>query len=221
VRRADLPISVTAFASRNAGTLPVKLVIAIEPVRPEAPLLSAVVSVVSAEGEVAGQWTARRADLERAPLVTAVLVAPGAYRVRAAVTDESGRGGMAEYRVSAVLEKGTVVTISDIALGISTPAGFAPRMVFGDEPEATAYLEVYDAPPGSTLSAVFELASSPDGPAIASFPGRISPNAGAHMVIGALPLASVPPGDTLVRARIRVDGEEAGVVRRTLRKAGR
>jgi hypothetical protein len=220
VTRADLPIRVTAFASRNAGTLPVKLVIAVEPVTPGAPLLSAVVSVVSAEGEVSGQWTARRADLERSPLVTAVPVAPGAYRVRAAVTDEAGRGGMAEYRVSAVLDKGTVVTISDMALGIATQTGFTPRLVFSDEPEATAYLEVYDAPPNATLSVVFELASSPDGPALGSFAGRVSPNQGTHMAIGALPLAQVPPGDTLVRARIRVDGQEAAVVSRTLRKSG-
>ena len=219
--RADLPIRVTAFASRNAGALPVKLVIAAEPVTPGAPLLSAVVSVVSVDGEVAGQWTARRADLERTPLVTAVPVAPGVYRVRAAVTDEAGRGGMAEYRVSAVLEKGTTVTISDMALGIATQAGFTPRLVFGDEPEATAYLEVYDAPGSATVSAVFELASTPDGPALGSFPGRISANGGTHMVIGGLPLASVPPGDTLVRARITIDGAEAGIVTRTLRKSAR
>lgn len=221
VTRADLPIRVTAFASRNAGTLPVKLVIAVEPVTPGAPLLSAVVSVVSVEGEVAGQWTARRADLERSPLVTAVPVAPGEYRVRAAITDETGRAGMAEYRVSAVLEAGTVVTISDMALGTATQAGFTPRLVFSDEPEATAYLEVYDLPANATLSVAFELASSPDGPALGSFAGRVSPNDDAHMVIGTLPLASVPPGDTLVRARILVDGKEAAVVSRTLRRSPR
>ena len=221
VSRADLPIRVTAFASRNPGTLPVRLVIAVEPVEPEAPLLSAVVSVVSVEGEIAGQWTARRADLARTPLVTAVPVAPGEYRVRAAVTDENGRGGMAEYRVSALLEKGTGVTVSDMALGISTQGGFTPRMMFDDEPEATAYLEVYDAPANAALSVVFELASSVDGPATASFPARISANNGAHTVVGALPLASVPSGDTVVRARIRVEGTDAGTVTRTLRKSAR
>jgi hypothetical protein len=221
VSRADLPIRVTAFASRNAGTLPVRLVIAVEPLEPEAPLLSAIVSVVSVDGEVAGQWTARRADLERTPLVTAVPVAPGEYRVRAAVTDENGRGGMAEYRVSAVLAKGTGVTFSDMALGIATPAGFTPRMMFDDEPEATAYLEIYDVPANAALSVVFELTSSADGPAAASFPARISANNGAHTVIGALPLGPVPPGDTVVRARILVDGRDAGIVSRTLRKSAR
>jgi hypothetical protein len=109
----------------------------------------------------------------------------------------------------------------DGELGISTQAGFTPRMVFGEEPEATAYLEIYDAPASRTLSVVFELAASGDGHPTASFPGSISANNGAHLVVGTLPLAAVAPGDTLVRARVRVDGKDAGVVSRTLRKAAR
>jgi len=221
VTRADLPIRVTAFASRNAGTLPVKLVIAVEPVAPGAPLLSAVVSVVSVEGEVAGQWTARRADLERTPLVTAVPVARGDYRVRAALTDERGRGGMAEFVASGVLTTGAGVTLSAMALGVSTADGFSPRLLFTGEPDAVGYLEVYDAPPGASISATFELAAEPDGPAAVSTPGQVTARDGVHLVTASLPLVSVPPGDTLVRARITIAGAEAGIVTRTLRKATR
>lgn len=219
--RADLPIRVTAFASRNTGTLPVKLVIVLEPVDTSATLLSAVMSVVGADGEVAGQWTAGGADLQRRPLVTAVPVARGDYRVRAALTDEAGRGGMAEYVASAVLTTGAGATLSAMALGVSTAEGFSPRLLFTDEPEAVGYLEVYDAPPGASISAAFELAAGPDGQAPVSTPGQVTARDGVHLVTGSVPPMSVPPGDALVRATIRIDGAEAGIVTRTLRKTTR
>jgi hypothetical protein len=216
--RSDRPIRLTAFASRNAGTLPVKLVVVIEPVEAKPTLLSAIVAVVNAEGEVVGQWTARRPDLERAPLVTAIPVAPGAYRVRAAVTDEAGRGGMAEYAADAVLSSSAGVTLSAMALGVSASGAFTPRLLFTSEPEATAYLELYDVPAGAAVAATFELAAAPGGPATASVSGTVIPGNGVHMVTATLPLTSLQAGDTLVRAVVRVNGADVGTVVRTLRR---
>lgn len=217
--RADLPLRVTAFASRNAGPQPLKLVVVVEPGETIAPLYSAVVSVASADGEIAGQWTARRNDLLRLPLVTAVPVAEGKYRVRAAATDEKGRGGVAEYEVTAALEGAGPTKLSAVALGVNTPDGFAPRLLFTKEPEATAYLEIYDAPAYGQVNVTFELAPSAEGPALATVPGRVSGSGGTRMAVGALPLGSVSAGDTLVRARVMVNGTPAGTVVRTLRKA--
>lgn len=70
------------------------------------------------------------------------------------------------------------------------------------------------------MTATFELAATADGPAIMSAAGTVSPSNGTHIATGAIPLARVAPGDTLVRARILVDGMPAGAVVRTLRKAG-
>ncbi|HEY0875199.1 MAG TPA: VWA domain-containing protein, partial [Vicinamibacterales bacterium] len=144
--RADLPLRVTAFASRNAGPQPLKLVVVVEPGDPNVPLYSTMVTVTAADGEIAGHWTARRNDLLRLPLVAAVPVNEGPYRVRAAAADEKGRGGVAEYEVTAALEGAGSVKLSALALGVSTPDGFAPRLLFTSEPETTAYLEIYDAP---------------------------------------------------------------------------
>lgn len=215
--RSDLPLRVAAFASRNAGPQPLKLVVVVEPGDVK-PLLSAVVSVVGADGEVAGQWTARRADLSRPPLVTAVPVNAGAYRVRAAAVDEDGRGGVAEYHVNANLGGHGPVKLSAIALGITTPNGFSPRLEFGSEAAAIAYLEVYDVPASASVSVVFEAAKTPEGPAGLSVPGRISGSAGVQMVTASLPLADLPAGDTVVRARVTVDGGLAGTVVRVLRR---
>ena len=219
--RADLPIRLTAFASRHAGALPLKLVVVIEPADIISPLYSATVSVVGANGDVAGQWTARRNDLVRLPLVTAVPVAPGDYLVRAAAADEKGRGGVAEYEVTAALAGTGEVELSALALGVRSADGFSPKLLFGEEPEATAYLEVYDAPSNVPVSVVFEIASTPEGAAIASAPGQVTASGGIHMAVGSLPLASVPAGDSIVRARVTVAGVLAGVVTRTLRKSAR
>jgi hypothetical protein len=218
--RADLPLRVTAFASRNAGPQPLKLVVVVEPGETSAPLYSAVVSVTAADGEIAGQWTARRNDLLRLPLVTAVPVDEGRYRVRAAATDEKGRGGVAEYEVTAALEGTGSVKLSAVALGVSAPGGFAPRLLFTREAEAIAYLEIYDAPADAQVSVTFELAPGAEGPATASVAGNVSGSGATRMAIGTMPLGSVPAGDTLVRARVTVNGAPAGTVVRTLRKAG-
>jgi hypothetical protein len=215
----DLPVRVAAYASRHDGPLPAKLVVVIEPVDRAARLTEAMVALVGADGEVAGQWTARRGDLERTPVVAAVPVAAGTYRVRAAAVDEGGRGGTAEYDVTAAAGGGGVA-LSGMILGVSGAGGFSPRLLFGAEPAATAYFEIYGVPPSALVSATFELASSSEGPPIASVPGILSAGSMGRMVTASLPLDAVSPGDTLVRARVTIDGARAGEVVRTLRKAG-
>jgi hypothetical protein len=217
--RSDLPLRVAAYASRHDGPLPAKLVVVVEPVARDARLTEAMLAVVGADGDVVGQWTARRSDLERVPMIAAVPVAPGTYRVRAAALDDAGRGGTAEYETSAALAGAGPVKMSALVLGVTGDAGLVPRLVFSTEPAATAYLEVYDAPPSAAVSVTVELASSLTGPAIASAAGKVSAGRLGRMVTASLPVAGLPAGDTLVRARVTVDGVEAGQVLSTLRKA--
>ena len=215
--RADLPLRVAAFTSRNTGPQSYKLVVVVE--RADAKtLLSAVVSVVGSDGEVAGQWTARRADLARSPLVTAVPVNEGAYRVLAAAVDEDGRGGVAEYLVNAALAGSGPVKLSDIAVGVSTAGGFSPRLQFGAEAEAVAYLEVYDVPAAGQVSVTFEAAATADGTPFSTVPGQVSGSSRLRIVTARLPLADLPVGDTFIRARVTVDDQLAGTVVRMLRK---
>lgn len=219
--RADLPLRVAAFPSRNVGPLPVKLVVVVEPGGAGGPLTEAMISVVGADGEVAGQWTARRDDLTRTPMIAAIPVTPGTYRVRAAAVDQGGRGGMAEYELAATLAGSGPVTMSAMVLGTAAQSGFSPRLLFGAEPTASAYMEIYGAPPSAAISVVFELSSSLEGAPVASIPGEVAGAAAGHMVTASIPLGSLPDGDTVVRARITVDGTAAGQVVRTLRKSSR
>ncbi|HJR60286.1 MAG TPA: hypothetical protein VJ813_12825 [Vicinamibacterales bacterium] len=219
--RADFPIRVGAFPSRNDGALPVKLVVVIEPVLPGTKLAEAMLSVTSSGGEVAGQWTARPGDLARVPVIAAVPVAGGSYRLRVAAVDERGRGGTAEYELDGSLAGSGAIRMSAIVLGTTAAGGFSPRLLFGAEPAASVYMEIYGAPASAAISAVFELASSADGAPVASIPGQVAPAAAGHMVTASIPLGPLPAGDTLVRARVTVDGTPAGSAVRTLRKSSR
>lgn len=221
ISRADLPLRVTAFPSRNDNeSMPLKLVVIVEPGDPGVPLYSAMLVVTAADGGIAGQWTARRTDLQRPPLVAAVPVNEGVYRIRAAAVDEKGRGGIAEYTVSAALAGDGPVKLSALALGVNSPNGFVPRLLFSKEPEAMAYLEIYGVPADAQVSVSFELAPDADAPATASVAGSVRGSGSARYATGLLPLGSVPSGDTLVRARVMVNGAPTGTVVRTLRKAG-
>jgi hypothetical protein len=165
--------------------------------------------------------TARRIvkSFASTPVLAALPVPAGAYRLRIAAVDEAGRGGALDMDVRARLPRGEAVALSGIILATERSGAMAPRLVFSAEPAATAYLELYGAPAGS-LSARFELAQSETGPAIAAVPAQIGPPnaAGDRSVSASLPLGSLPVGDMMVRALIEVDGRLIAQVGRTLRK---
>ena len=65
-----------------------------------------------------------------------------------------------------------------------------------------------------------EIAPSADGPALVASAGRVQPtdDAARRLAIAPLAIASLAPGDYLVRAIVNIDGRPAGTVYRTLRK---
>lgn len=218
-RRGDLPMRVSAFASKNEGARPAKLLVVVEPEEPDTKLAEAIVSLVASTGEVAGQWTARPNDLSRLPLMAALPVMPGTYRVRVAAVDERGRAGLAEYTTETLQGSGDV-KMSGLVLGVSPNGEFTPKLLFRDEPAAVAYLEVYHARPSADVDVTLELASTLDGPAFRTIPAQISAGQ-TQTAIAQIPLSALPPGDTLIRATVTVDGTPAGRTVRTLRKSAR
>jgi hypothetical protein len=217
-RRADLPMRVAAFSSKNEGPRSTKLLVVVEPGDTAVKLSEVIISVVTSSGEVAGQWTARPADLARMPLMAAMPVVPGTYRVRVAAVDERNRAGVAEY-VADTLQGTGEVKMSGLVLGVSPSGQFTPKLLFTNEPTAVAYLEIYNARPTANVHVTLELASSPDGPAVAKIPAQMSAGQ-THTAVGQIPLGSLPAGDTLVRAVVTVDGAPVGQTVRTLRKSG-
>jgi hypothetical protein len=213
----DLPLRVAAFSSREAGDK-LKIVAIGEPIEPGVKVAAASLGVYDAKGRLTSQSTAQADALGRMPLMFASVVAPGPYRVRLAATDASGRSGTADYDVEADLVTAGALKVSAILLGVDA-GGFKPVLEFKDEPAAVATFEVYGKP-GTSLPLRIELAATPDGPALQQVPpsGSGTKDPDRFVVSGVLQIASLAPGDYVVRAIVGAPDSGEGRVFRTLRK---
>jgi hypothetical protein len=214
----DLPLRVAAFPSRDAAEK-VKVVALGELVDPSAKLTGAVVGVYDAKGKLVAQSTAPSDALATMPLMFAVVVPPGPYRVRLAATDGSGRSGTADCDVTAELVSAGALKLSSLLLG-SDAGGFKPLLQFKDEPSAMATFELYGKPPAQ-LPLKLELAATADGPALlqAAPAGSGTKDTDRFIVSGVFPIATLAPGDYVVRATVGTpDSGGEGRVVRTLRK---
>jgi hypothetical protein len=172
------------------------------------------------DGKGVTSWSAQAADLQRSPIVGAMGVAPGSYRMRVAAIDSNGRTGTVDHDVDVELARTGALKISSILLGLSRSGAFVPRMQFTTEPVVIGYVEMAGAPAGAKVAATLELADTPNAPAKISVPLTIEAGAGGRYVAkGALPIGALPPGDYSVRAIVALDDHPPTRVVRTLRKA--
>lgn len=217
-RFRTLPLRAMAFASRGADASELKVVAIAEPMDPSVRFTSAAMGLVDSRGKMSKQWTANKDDLKSGMLVSAFPVPPGAYRLRVAAIDSNGRHGTVEYPFTADLTTAGNLKLSAIALGVSRDGSFQPKMIFGAEPAAIAYLEVYGRSPAPVVR--LELAESEEGPALVSAPARLTETEDPErrVAVGALPLTGIFPGDYLVRVVITNDGRPVARATRTLRK---
>lgn len=214
---ADLPLRVAGFAMRGQDGK-VKVIGVAETADPTAVLATAAMALVDSAGRVVGQATP--SDAAEIPLATAMLVAPGKYRLRVAATDTTGRYGTADVEVDAGLTEVGPLKLGALTLGLSRHGGLTPRLEFGAEPLAIGSFEIYDAPEsGMRLSAVLDVARTPDGPAIVSSRLAIERGEDDRLVAtGAIPIGALPAGDYVVRGIVSIEGGASGKVMRTLRK---
>ena len=84
-------------------------------------------------------------------------------------------------------------------------------------------MNLYGGSPGAPVSALLELAMTPNGPAPLAMPLAIAPTdtPNRYRATGALPIGQLPDGDFVVRAIVGIEGQPAGRVVRTLRKVVR
>ena len=213
---SDLPLRAAAFSSVGTDGK-VKVVALAESVDPAALFSTVSAALVDSAGRVAAQWTA--ADPTEIPLSGAMLVDAGAYRLRVAATDKTGRGGAADFEVDARLTPAGPLQLSSLVLGVSRGGTFVPRLQFAREPVALATLEFTGQPSGQRLTIGLEIARTVDGPALISTPLAVERLGDDHYAAtGAVPIGALPPGDYVVRAVVTVEGQAPVRVTRTLRK---
>jgi VWFA-related protein len=216
----DLPLRAAAYAALEPDGRTLRVVTLAEPVEPGVKLASAVAALYDSDGKVASSWAATPEELQRSPLIGAMPAAPGAYRLRVAAIDATGRSGTADYELEAEIVQTGPLKLSSLILGLSREGRFMPRLQFGSEPVALAYLEMYGASAGTKISSALEIARTMNGPALVAVPFAIE-TAGEqrYVATGALPIGALPPGDYVVRALVGIEGQAMTRVVRTLRKA--
>ncbi|HEX7780055.1 MAG TPA: hypothetical protein VF424_12475, partial [Vicinamibacterales bacterium] len=215
----DLPLRAAGFPSLNSPDGKLKIVIYAETIDPAVKITAAAAGLFDAQDRLVDIWNAEESDLGGNTLLAARAVDPGKYRLRLAVRDAAGRGGTADYEVSAELVTAGSLKLSSMVLGLARDK-FVPRLQFSNEPVATAYLELYGGTPGDRISAIVEVAQNVDSPAMVATPLIIEASGedGRYLATGAVPIGALPAGDFVVRAVVGIEGQPAGRVLRTLRK---
>jgi hypothetical protein len=216
----DLPLRGIGYVSHNPEDGKLKVVCLMESTEASVQLTAASAGLFDGDGRLVAQWTADAKALTGPTVMGALVVAkPGTYRLRVAATDAGGRSGSADYEIAADVPAVGPLKISSLVLGLSR-GGFVPRMLFGAEPVALGYLDIYGKADGA-ITASAEIARSIEGPALsAAIPGAVRPVAGEERAMAtiALPIGALPPGDYVVRVTIAAPGHPPARVVRTLRK---
>jgi hypothetical protein len=216
----DLPLRGTGYVSPNPEDGQLKIVCVMEPIEPSVQLTAAAAGLFDQAGRLVAQWSADASSLASGMVMGAVVVSKaGTYRLRVAATDGTGRSGSADSEVVAQVVSIGPLKISSLVLGVSR-GGFVPRLLFGSEPVALGYLDIYGKV-DAALTAAAEIAGSVDGPALGpSVPAAIRPGAAGDRATAtvALPIGALPPGDYVVRVTVSAPGQPPARIVRTLRK---
>lgn len=219
----DLPLRITGYASREPGSPLVRVVSMFDSPDPSAALNEAMVALFDEAGRMVASQQLSGAALVESPVISALAVPPGNYRLRVAAVEAAGRRGTADYTLGAELAVAGPLRVSALVLGLSRGGQFSPRLEFGPEATSMAHVEIYGAAAGDAVGAVFELARSANGPALLTLPGVFSGTmeADRFVVSAALPIGALAPGDYVVRVTVAAEGKAGGRVLRTLRKLSR
>jgi VWFA-related protein len=223
----DLSLRSAGFTARYQTSGKMQIVAVFEPDDPLVTLTSAMAGLFDASGKLVHSWIAQPADLAKTPVTAALVAAPGKYRLRVAATDKSGRSGATDWDIDATLTSAGTLKMSSLLLGKTKDGMFMPKLQFTDEATVIAYLELYSqrTPEDRPVVVVFQVAKSPDGPALLEQPAAVDEtrDLDRFIVEAAIPLGALEPGDYVVRAMNGngVEGEPLARVMRTLRKTAK
>ncbi len=215
----EVPIRAAGFVSRQPGAKEMKVVALFEPEDPAAKLTAAIVALFDDKGNLKAQWTAQAAELGRSPIVAALTAAPGKYRMRVAASDSAGKAGTTDYPLAVELPDAPPVKLSTMLLGVGQ-GGFSPKLAFtAADAAAIGFIEIYGVSKDAKVETTFEIIK-PDGEVMGNGQGTVGAGPGddARIAYGGFGIATLEPGDYTMRVTISVDGKQAGVASRTLRK---
>lgn len=217
----DLPMRAVAYASRGAGGRMTVIALA-EPADAGTKVTAAAVGLIDGTGRLVAQATAGDKELATSPLTIATVAPPGTYRLRYALVDGAGRSGAVDYELVADLVSAGSLKLGSLMIGALRNNAMTMAVQFRDEEKLVGYLEMYGQLTGQ-VSARMEIAASLDGPAIATVqPGGSGTSEPDRFILTAeIPIASLSPGDYVVRAFVSMAGQPEGKVIKSFRKIAR
>jgi 5-hydroxyisourate hydrolase-like protein (transthyretin family) len=217
----DLPLRAVGYASRGASGRMTVIALG-ESADPAAKITAATVALVDQAGKLVAQTTAGEKELAQSPIVIATAVPPGTYRLRFAAVDATGRAGAADYPLMADFTAAGPLKLGSLMVGSLRNNSMTMALQFRDEEKVVGYLEMYGQITGQ-VKARMEVAATPDGPAIATVqPGGAGTSEPDRFILTAeIPIASLAPGDYVLRAILSMADQPEGKVMKTFRKAAR
>jgi hypothetical protein len=217
---STLALRSSGFVSRQPGSQDLKVTVLFEPTVPGTKLSAGVVGLYDQKGTLKAQWSAQGSELTRSPILAALTILPGEYRMRVAATTADGKAGTTDTEISAQLADIGPLKAGQMLVG-GNPASFSPKLEFTSQDAAlVGVFEVYGVTADHKVEVTFELAKDTTGPSLGSTRGTVGkgPGPDARLVFGGFGLAPLEPGDYVLRAAVSVDGAQVGRILRTIRK---
>jgi VWFA-related protein len=226
---ADLPLNLSVYTVRQDDPSAVKLIILMEAATGGLEGVDTDVGfeVTTPEGRIVADASDRVTltppdSLTPASHLTAALVEPGAYRLKLAAIDATGRRGSVDLPFDARLTPAGPLQLSDLILGINDGTGFMPAIAATETArELSGFVEIYGMAPADDLDVRLEIAADLRSPALRDNGMSVVPtdDPTRRLAEGWIPVGTLRPGEYLVRAVVSLDGREAGrVSRRYLRR---
>jgi hypothetical protein len=218
----DFGLRVVGIPSRNDGDAKndMKVFALAEPTDPAVKFGAAAMALYDPLGKLVSQWTARNEELQRSPLAAAIPVPTGQYRLRVAAVDTTGRAATADYELNVSTTAAGPAKLGGLMIGTAGANGFVPVISITNEPEVVAVFELYGRPEGP-FGAIVEILDKTDSTTpLMNAPPQASatPVQDKFMFMATLPVASLKPGDYVLRVQLAFEGQPTGVLTRTVRK---
>jgi hypothetical protein len=215
----DLPIRVTAFATRNQSSATLMDVVAMtEALDGSRHLQTARAALFNRSGAIVTEWSSS-GPVPAGPFFASLTVPAGTYRLRVAGVDAAGAGGSADYFVAAELTGAGALRLGGLVVGSIETGSFVPLFEVSRERRPMASMEIYGGC-RTDVRAVLEVAATDNGPALATTPLVIAATSEPDRCVASaeLPIGTLSSGDFSLRAVVNLPGQPAGRVVRTLRK---
>ena len=221
----ELQLRTTAVAARGpAGKMTVLSMT--EPVDPGVKFKELMVAVIDTSvtpNKIVFPSKADEKQLLARPVIIPLSTDPGKYRVRVAAIDETGKAGAVDYDLVSDLTTAGPLKMGGLMLAGPRGQGYAPQLVFSNEEDIAASIELYGDLGQGKLGAKLDIAASVDGPSLAEgqIGGQGTSEKDRFILNGKIPIAKLPPGDYVVRAIVQIEGQPEGRVYKTMRKVAK